>query len=89
MRDWRGTPIKQGCKVVYPGRHGSNSWMNEGEVVELHPAKNPNATSYWERDKDWVEVRRLREQSYNSPDAVDPKIVKVGLRLLTVVESAP
>lgn len=86
MKDWRGIPIEVGSKVVYPVRRGSSMWLVEGMVRGLHPAQNPNAVSYWERDEDWVEVERQREQSYGRVEEVDSKFVRVGLRLLTVLE---
>lgn len=86
MKDWRGVPIEVGSLVVYPVRRGSSMWLVEGVVHSLHPAQNPDAASYWERDEDWVEVQRRRELYYGKLDEVDPKLVRVGLRLLTVLE---
>lgn len=82
MKDWRGTEIKVGCLVAYPGRKGSSLWMVEAEVTELHPAQNPNAESYWDRDEDSVTVLRRRE-SWGDPVAA--KRVRVGLQNLVVV----
>jgi hypothetical protein len=33
IKDWRGTKIKIGSKVVYPSRQGSRLWMSEGVVT--------------------------------------------------------
>lgn len=35
--DMRGELIKVGSVVVYPGRAGSNLWLNEAIVEEVHP----------------------------------------------------
>lgn len=37
MQDWRGTELKVGSIVVYPGRHSSGLWMNEGVVEQIIP----------------------------------------------------
>lgn len=35
--DWRGTEIKIGSRIVYPGRVSSSVWMTESEVVGFVP----------------------------------------------------
>jgi hypothetical protein len=35
MRDWRGTEIEVGSRVIYPVRMGSSMWMTEIEVTEV------------------------------------------------------
>jgi hypothetical protein len=35
MIDWRGTEIKPGSIIVYPGRQSSSMWMVEAEVMEI------------------------------------------------------
>ena len=35
MKDWRGTTLKVGSRVVYPSRQGSSLWMSEAEVVSV------------------------------------------------------
>lgn len=34
-KDWRGTPIREGCTIVYPGRNGGLLWMTEAIVEEI------------------------------------------------------
>jgi hypothetical protein len=40
-RDWRGTIISPGCRVVYPVRQGSDMWMREGTVSYLDISVSP------------------------------------------------
>ena len=35
MKDWRGTPITVGSRIVYPGRYGSSMWISESIVDEV------------------------------------------------------
>lgn len=34
-KDFRGTSINVGDRIVYPGRSGSSLWMNEAIVTEI------------------------------------------------------
>ncbi len=56
MKDWRGTVIKVGAKVVYPSRQSSSLWMNEG-IVESVEVEN---------GKDRVGVRKTREARFGT-----------------------
>ena len=47
--DWRGTEIKAGSVVVYPGRHSSSLWMNEGHVVEIEQADENDSWKFRNR----------------------------------------
>lgn len=85
MKDWRGTEVNVGDRVVYPGRHSSSMWMVEAEVVELVPG-NPDAESYWDRTPHSLKVKRLAESGYGGKD-VDPKVVPVKLDSVTVIPS--
>ncbi len=59
MRDWRGTEIEVGSRVVYPGRQGSSMWMTEGEVVELKP-KTELRWNFVAKDRVPTEVGHVR-----------------------------
>lgn len=56
MKDWRGVPIRVGSRVVYPGRHGSSLWMNEGEVVGIAAGE--------------LRVKRIQVSAYSIKPAV-------------------
>lgn len=56
LKDWRGTPIEVGSTIVYPGRHGSWIWMNEGEVISIAPRE----PKYFSRPVT-LTVRRTRD----------------------------
>lgn len=53
INDFRGTPILEGCNVVYPRRVGSAMWMVEGTVTAVHHDH--------ERDEYSLEIERKRE----------------------------
>lgn len=38
--DWRKIPIFPGSSIVYPGRRGSNVWMNEAIVTKVTDGPN-------------------------------------------------
>lgn len=33
--DFRGKALNVGDTIAYPGRSGSNLWMNEGEIIAI------------------------------------------------------
>lgn len=52
MRDWRGTPIEVGSRIVYPVSRGSFLLVFEAEVVTVHEDGPPG-----------LFVRRVREST--------------------------
>jgi len=36
MKDWRGTPIKRGAMIIYASHMGTDAWVTEAKVVEVH-----------------------------------------------------
>jgi hypothetical protein len=44
VNDWRGTPIKKGSIIVYPGRQSSAMWMVEAEVLEVTTVEHWNTS---------------------------------------------
>ena len=39
LRDFRGTPILVGSRILYPCRASSSVWMNEAEVKSINEDK--------------------------------------------------
>lgn len=77
--DWRGTPIEVGSIIVYPGRHSSYLWMNEGEVLSLSTFEE------WGRTKPMLRVRRTREERWDRTHEVSGESTLTAVHRVTVV----
>lgn len=79
MKDWRGTPIEVGSRIVYPGRQGTWLWLNEGEVEEFGEVERfgvPFPT---------LRVRRIRDSGWR--DVPEGRLVTLtAVRNVTVVQ---
>jgi hypothetical protein len=58
LKDFRGTPITVGCRILYPCRASSSVWMNEAEVKEIETVKAP--LPYSGRDRLRLKVVPIR-----------------------------
>lgn len=78
LTDWRGTPIEAGSTIVYPGRHSSQLWMNEGVVVEI------NSVTKWSATLTELKVQRTRDR-WNSAITARAFVTLTALDNVTVV----
>jgi hypothetical protein len=58
MLDWRGTEIKPGSIVIYPGRQGAHQWMIEAKVISIEER------DHWGRTETVLKVQPVRQGSY-------------------------
>lgn len=70
MKDFIGNEIKEGSKIVYPGRSGSSLWMNYAVVME---AKGGKLRVYRLKDK----YGRSGDESVTTLSRID-NVVVVG-----------
>lgn len=72
LKDWRGTPICVGSRIIYPVCHSSSVYLIEAEVTEV----NGDGT---------LSVKRIQEKKRYGLTQVAPKIVKIGTGMVLVV----
>lgn len=78
MKDWRGTDIKQGSIIVYPGRQSSHMWMVEAEVIEIIQ------TEHWGVMQTGLLVQPIRQGRYGRANMKPVKLT--ALEKITVIE---
>lgn len=71
MKDWRGTEIKVGSRVIYVSRQHSSMWVTEGEVTDIIGQN--------------VAVKRLRS-SQNHRNSAKERIVYPAVDRITVID---
>lgn len=71
IKDWRGSPIKVGSRVVYPSRQRSTMWISEGIVVSVVPR---------------IGVKRVNSQKSTNTYTPTEKISYPSVERLTVIE---
>lgn len=81
MKDWRGTPIVNGSIVVYPGRQGSNVWLNEARVLMA----GVDGKDWRGNDKPILIVERLRESHFGTRDVDNKQVTLRRISNVTVV----
>lgn len=99
LKDWRGTPIIEGCTIVYPGRVEGDMWMNEAVVVGIEERtvkRRPRNPLNWDEklgipppDPDKPNVRPVlrvhRTRSTQFLSYVDNTVILTVLDRVTVI----
>lgn len=84
MKDWRGTPITEGSKIIYPGRVGSHMYVTEADVLEITTKANPYGLG---DPVPALRVRRTRDTGFGTPKAIEnakPSLIDAISRVTVV-----
>lgn len=85
-KDWLGTPITEGCTIIYPGRQASSMWMNQATVLLI----DKKTTAAWNGGvrTEWIlTVRRTKSSNLGHPTADTPTKIS-ALDRVTVMPNA-